>query len=1594
MKKSITKSIAVCFMMLLSLWGAEAQNVVLVNSTFQDWTTSPTSGITGTSPTVNTSGDGTTNFYINGATLLFKGTSYNSSSAPGSATLVASPNYFRFGTNMSPLFTAAWPGGTAVTMTNQYLKITPSSNFNKGGKITLTVSCTSTGGTVQVGDILSNSLLGDYTIPSTNTRTDYVITLPSNFSGNRSIAIGRKSVTFFLHAIKIETYPTNEIPTFKTTSPSITLCQDATAFDFKSIMHVSDADANQTETWTQSVAPTHGTLTINNATASSGSSDITPGGTMSYQPNAGYIGTDAFTIQLSDGTETVTKVVNVTVNGNVSIGTQPVGATYNQNDLATALSISASNGTGYQWYSNDSQSTSGATLLTDQTASTYTPSTATPGTKWYYCVVNGCTPLTSNIVSVLVNAVTILNAPAISDATDATNQGFTAHWAGVDHASSYILNVYDGTNTKVKTISNILTTSTLITGLTANTSYTYKVLSVGDGVTYGNSSESSASNPVRTLNTEKAITAFTITGQVSSNIDEGSKTITVFVPSGTDKSNLTSSTITVSSHAGVSPAQGVTIDYTSPVTYTVTAEDGSTQDYTVTVSFATASTDYFQSKTTGIWSDNTTWQSSGTGNAPWMDATSAPTSSAAGVTIISGHTVTVNATSTIPATTVATGATLKATAQITLGTTLTVNGTYEHAMNGGNIPISVWNNESLLLIDGITGSIPTGIDQDFYNFTWNCTSQSADIGGIWSDARHIKGNVTITGTGTKYLRLMSMTAGVTKTLTIDGNLVLNGGLLTSNGSSAAGASVINIGGNLSVGTGSTLLFNNGSGASPCTINLTGNFLINGGTLSSKSASDNVTINFIGGVQTYTNTGTFNTSLSATTINVNGGSTLDIASQTIGGLLIFNLKSNAKLKTSHVNGVSGNFTTSGTKTFNPNSSFEFYGTETNAVTGANMPQSVKDVTITNSNGVSLSNDLTITGSLVTNSTVKLNSKILTINGNLQINNGGSIDAAPVYGSASTLIYNTGGTYGRWKELDSSTPANLQLSNNTTLNYPNGAIVERTFSGNLTIDAGSALYMDYSISGVNLPLRVNGNVTLNGNLSLGNAAGGDLYVGGNWSTGVGSNLYANSRAVLFNGTSEQTINNAGGASFPYMFIRPGAKVTLPVDNSLTVSNLTIESSSENGTGTLINKGTLTNTNATVNQSFQHAGALRTWYVTPPVASATPSGMSIIKSYDETSYSWSANTTTMLAKVGYQVVPAAAANDIAFNGVLNSGDQTITLTGRTGFANKPGFNLVGNPYPAYLNWDLVTASTPNSNSMRTTTMWYRTKSEGAYSFWTVNGDGVAVPNNASKYIPPVQAFWVRAVEGGGSLALTSDMTSHAPATDKLLKAPAAVQSALQLLRLQVSNGTYSDEAVIYFSAKASNDLDKIDAPKMSNENPSIPEIYTTLGTEHIVINAMNSIPTDQPIGLGFVPGSATSFSIKASEVSNLPSDVKVILKDNVTLIETDLTDGTASYQFSPETTVGDRFSVIFRSSSTTTALNNNNVNGTQIYWNNQQGLTLRTGDDKLIGSVLSVYNAVGQQLLSKKISGTTMNIEFPYAPDIYIVKINNITAKVIVK
>ena len=89
---------------------------------------------------------------------------------------------------------------------------------------------------------------------------------------------------------------------------------------------------------------------------------------------------------------------------------------------------------------------------------------------------------------------------------------------------------------------------------------------------------------IEAKDTEKEITIFNLllTPEVTGIIDQETHTIALDVPFGTDLTSIRP-LIIYSYTAKMSPSSGVLQDFTNPVIYTVTAEDGSTQDYTAVV---------------------------------------------------------------------------------------------------------------------------------------------------------------------------------------------------------------------------------------------------------------------------------------------------------------------------------------------------------------------------------------------------------------------------------------------------------------------------------------------------------------------------------------------------------------------------------------------------------------------------------------------------------------------------------------------------------------------------------------------------------------------------------------------------------------------------------------------------------------------------------------------------------------------------------------------------------------------------------------------------------------------------------------------------
>lgn len=84
------------------------------------------------------------------------------------------------------------------------------------------------------------------------------------------------------------------------------------------------------------------------------------------------------------------------------------------------------------------------------------------------------------------------------------------------------------------------------------------------------------------------ITGFVING-TSGTISQSAGTIKITMPYGTDLTSLKPE-ITLQNAVSVSPASGTAVNLSGPVTYTVTAEDGTTKTYTVTATVAAQST--------------------------------------------------------------------------------------------------------------------------------------------------------------------------------------------------------------------------------------------------------------------------------------------------------------------------------------------------------------------------------------------------------------------------------------------------------------------------------------------------------------------------------------------------------------------------------------------------------------------------------------------------------------------------------------------------------------------------------------------------------------------------------------------------------------------------------------------------------------------------------------------------------------------------------------------------------------------------------------------------------------------------------------------
>ncbi len=95
------------------------------------------------------------------------------------------------------------------------------------------------------------------------------------------------------------------------------------------------------------------------------------------------------------------------------ITSQPLSQQFCQNTPASPLTISVDDvNATFQWYSNTVNSNTGGTPILGATSSSFTPSSSNAGTFFYYCIISGCSNLTSDVAGVIVNPIPVItNSP-------------------------------------------------------------------------------------------------------------------------------------------------------------------------------------------------------------------------------------------------------------------------------------------------------------------------------------------------------------------------------------------------------------------------------------------------------------------------------------------------------------------------------------------------------------------------------------------------------------------------------------------------------------------------------------------------------------------------------------------------------------------------------------------------------------------------------------------------------------------------------------------------------------------------------------------------------------------------------------------------------------------------------------------------------------------------------------------------------------------------------------------------------------------------------------------------------------------------------
>lgn len=588
------------------------------------------------------------------------------------------------------------------------------------------------------------------------------------------------------------------------------------------------------------------------------------------------------------------------------------------------------------------------------------------------------------------------------------------------------------------------------------------------------------------------------------------------------------------------------------------------------------------------------------------------------------------------------------------------------------------------------------------------------------------------------------------------------------------------------------------------------------------------------------------------------------------------------------------------------------------------------------------------------------------------------------------------------------SNSGLSPNieTLLNsQPGGTITFRLYGFSSTIGLLGPLGtfdieggLEETLGLANTGIRLVGKVTYDGL----------LYSDGRWTPKAPSANTGEENVLVSNGTYTEAkqvqIKNLKVASGAGIIIQKTGAIT--VDGNLITSNNVILKSDANNYSSLIVKDTVTGTVEYQRQVNITApvGALGTNILISAPVTGEPfdvfrsSNPNIVSNKAKTMFSFGpfnktkstyttySNTETaeLTPATGYSTATSKNGKFI-FKGTVNTKPihkNILTL----GTANSE-WNLIGNPYPSYIN----TSEFLSENKTQ-----FAPESTGIYSFngdpsneWTIwNLAYLTLHPNAK--IAPGQGFLVASKPAGSIVTFTPNMRSVGNTQGfKIRKDNTAKR--IGFLKLKLTNGISNYNTNFYFNDQSTRGLDPgYDAGVYNDKAPSF-AIYSHLAEDSSGIDmAVQSLSYADlsseiviPLGVNASRGQRITLSIAESI---LPKEIEVYLEDKET--NTFILLNTNDYNFYADSDVLGIGRFFLHLTNATLSFGNNVHNSPKLFTSNMSHIMHIIGDLEP-DTLITVFDLSGRLMISTKLDEnfkkTTVDLSI-LKSGMYLVKLKN--------